>query len=107
MCYFLKKKNIFYHLYLNLIYQKWKQNKIKFLWIFSTYNREFWLCFIIKCKKISMIFINNEMMFFLMKWHFLKYKYQQIVRCSIKIIVNLMIFEVEVSVYLNLWITNV
>ena len=49
-----------------------------------------------------MIFINNEIMFFLMKWHFLKYKYQQIALYSIKIIVNLIIFEVEVSIHLNL-----
>ena len=37
-----------------------------------------------------------------MKWHFLKYKYQQITLYSIKIIVNLKIFEVEVPVHLNL-----
>ena len=42
-----------------------------------------------------MIFINNEMMFFHMKWNFLKYKYQQITLYFIKIIVNLKIFEVE------------
>jgi len=49
-----------------------------------------------------MIFINNEMMFFLMKRHFLKYKYQQIAFYSIKIIVNLKIFEIGVPVHLNL-----
>ena len=49
-----------------------------------------------------MIFINNEMVFFLMKLHFLKYKYQQIALYSIKIIVNLKIFEVGVPVHLNL-----
>jgi len=41
-------------------------------------------------------------MFFLMKWHFLKYKYQQIALYSIKIIVNLKIFEVGVPIHLNL-----
>jgi len=41
-------------------------------------------------------------MFFLIKWHFLKYKYQQITLYFIKIIVNLKIFEVGVSVHLNL-----
>jgi len=35
-------------------------------------------------------------MFFLMKRHFLKYKYQQITFYSIKIIVNLKIFEIGV-----------
>jgi len=49
-----------------------------------------------------MIFINNEMIFFLMKLHFLKYKYQQITLYSIKIIVNLKIFEVGAPVHLNL-----
>jgi len=49
-----------------------------------------------------MIFINNEMMFFLMKWYFLKYKYQHITLYFIKIIVNLKIFEVGVPVRLNL-----
>ena len=37
-----------------------------------------------------------------MKWHFLKYKYQQIDLYSIKIIVNLKFFEVGVPVHLNL-----
>jgi len=41
-------------------------------------------------------------MFFLMKWYFLKYKYQQITLYSIKIIVNIKIFEVGVPVHLNL-----
>ena len=40
------------------------------------------------------------MMFFLMKRHFIKYKY--IALYSIKIIVNLKIFEVGVPVHLNL-----
>jgi len=43
-------------------------------------------------------------MFFLMKWHFLKYKYQQITLYSIKIIVNLKIFKVGIPVNLNLWV---
>jgi len=49
-----------------------------------------------------MIFINKKMMFFLMKWHFLKYKYQQIALYFMKIIVNLKIFEVGVPVHHNL-----
>jgi len=51
-----------------------------------------------------MVFINNEMIFFLMKLHFLKYKYQQIVLYSIKIMVSLKIFQVGVPIHLNLWV---
>jgi len=40
--------------------------------------------------------------FFLMKWHFLKYKYRQIALYYIKIIVNVKIFEVRVSIHFNL-----
>jgi len=51
-----------------------------------------------------MIFINNEIMFFLMnyEWHFLKYKNQQISLYFTKLIVNLKIFEVGVPIHHNL-----
>ena len=42
------------------------------------------------------------MMFFFYEMTFLKYKYQQTTLYFIKIIVNLKIFEVRVSVHLNL-----
>jgi len=39
----------------------------KLFWIFITHNRYYWLHFTIKCKKLSMILKNNEMIFFCWK----------------------------------------